>query len=209
MQQIANPSPNRGNSQIIVVAFLLFALSGGILGFAVGALTHSRQNQQAQNPNLNTAKPKQTVVAKATQAPTATPTVTIEPLGSPVMNISGDGNAAIYTLQAINKTTGALIKNDSITCQLDLIKAADGASAPKFDVNQLNAPNPTNTLLNENVAGGLNFFNTPQVQPCKQGIGYWKVALSPTLEKGTYYIVGITNWAGIHYNWSYYRITVK
>src|SRR5262249_31908455 len=56
---------------------------------------------------------------------------------------------------------------------------------------------------------GLNFdATTPQVQPCNQGQGNWKFTISSTVSPGDYFIVGLTDWQGMHYNWSWYQFRV-
>jgi hypothetical protein len=214
MQQIAKPTPDRGNSQtqtVLITALFLFALAGGIMGFAVGAFAHSRQDQQQTNttPKIQATQP---IIAKTQPSPTATITQTTEPLGGPIfaqLKKPTTTTEGIYTLQAVLESTGQPLNVDGITCRLDLIKKEDGQTAPQFKADQLKAPNDIGAPLQEEVAGFQFDGATPQVQPCKNGKGYWQVTVLPSLPKGTYFVVGITNWNGDHYNWSWGSITRK
>jgi len=209
MQHIAKPTPDRGNTQtqsVLITALFLFALAGGIMGFAVGAFAHSRQGQQQTDTNIKPTQP-----AKTQPSPTVTASQTPEPLDFPAFSeitAPTTTTSGIYTLQAKLKATGMPLYADGITCRIDLIKKEGGQRKPKFDESQLLVPNAIDAPLKEEVAG-FQFDGTPQVQPCKQGKGYWKVTVSPGLPEGTYFIVAITNWKGILYNWSFGSITRK
>src|SRR5690242_20658741 len=155
MQHIAKPTPDRGNTQIrsvLIAALFLFALAGGIMGFAVGAFTHPRQGQQQTDTNI---KPTQPAIANTQPSPTATATQIIEPLGAPgfsQITKPTTTTKGIYTLQAMSVSKAPLY-TDGITCRLDLIKKEDRQESPQFDSNQLNAPNSISAPLKEEVAG--------------------------------------------------------
>ncbi len=214
MQHIAKPNKNHsGNAQvqsIIITAITLFALAGAILGFSVGALTHrSTSNTQTSKnnkvANTNNKTKSTQAVATNTPIPTTTATVAALPLGYPSLGytipIAGTYKYT-YTLQAMNKSNQPITTN-GVTCRIWLTKANGGQ--PDVEANDIalfkNIAALQQALPNE--SAGLTFDSaTPQTQPCVNGLGKWNVNLSPTIPKGTYYIVGLTE-NGTYINWSW------
>jgi hypothetical protein len=205
MQHTANSNnKNGGNSQVqsvVIIAITLFALAGAILGFSVGALTrHPASNPQTANNSSSNTKVKKPTQAATTPTPVPSPTTTAQTLGPPVVNggptLTG---TYTYTLQAVDTANNA-IKTNGITCRLWITKSNPKTlNTSGFKV----IANLTSPVPNE-VVGGLTFDgSTPQTQPCVNGLGTWNVNFSTTLSKGTYYIVGLTDWNGTYFNWSW------
>lgn len=224
MQQSVKPQKTGGNSQyqsIIITAITLFALSGAILGFTIGAFTHPRAPQQVANNNNNdNNKPaaKPTTAVKPTATPT--PSVVSQPVGCPGMNTTSniDGITFTITLAVKNKVQGTCdpakepnMINDNVTCHIWLAKAKDDQHPviEQADENLFNKPESFATPFPSEVPNGLVFSNgASQTQMCKQGQANWSVSLSPTLAKGKYFIVGLTSW-GVFYNWSWSGLLIK
>jgi hypothetical protein len=233
MQYNAKSNKNyNGNTQIqsvIITAVALFALAGAILGFSVGALTHSHSasNSQANNNNNNATANKPTKPGIAT-TPTISPTPTALPLqlGCPLPSIGiplAGPFTNIFTLQVMDKTGNKKnkcylekekpITSNGVTCRIWLTKANSNGTPQieaddqaKFqDIAHLTKPLP------HEIENGLQFDSTtPQTQPCVNGLGKWNITLSPSLSKNHhYYIVGLTS-NGMSYNWSWsVQLTAK
>ncbi|GER89129.1 hypothetical protein KDW_32910 [Dictyobacter vulcani] len=226
MQQSAKPQKAGGNSQyqsIIITAITLFALAGAILGFAIGALNHQRTPQQvANNSNNNNNKPaaKPTTAVKPTATPT--PSVVAQPVGCPAMSTANNIDGVTFTITIVAKQkliagcpnhpeSASTIANDFVTCRIWLAKAKDDQHPviEKADTDLFNKPESFATPFPNEVPNGLVFSNgASQTQMCKQGQANWNVSLSPALEKGKYFIVGLTSW-GVFYNWSWSGLLIK
>jgi hypothetical protein len=215
MQNMAQPAPHKGNSaqSVVVTAFLLFALAGGIMGFAVGTFTHHTQPSQPQT-NTNTGpKAAKTSTPAATPSPSTTPVAVPQPLDFPLASQHPPTTANgiyTYTLTTISKATKQPVTADGITCHLALIKgnAQQGPHINQTPLSAKNAPMAIDIPQPDEVAGLIYDPSTPQTQPCKNGVGTWTFTVKPDLAPGTYYTVGITDWAGIYYNWSYGYIII-
>jgi hypothetical protein len=209
---------------IIITVISLFALCGFMAGFAFGAFvrpTGALTSPTTHNQNIP-------IIAQNTPLiPSPTAPTQPQPLGCPdveanATNMVADGQTSYEgTVQAKDKTgdQGDMcsdiaqekpIVTDGITCRLWLTKAQDTskdllkASSQLQHVDQLSNPLP------DEIQSGLLFdSSTPQVQPCKQGLGNWKFSISPTVNSGNYFIMGLTDWQGIHYNWSWYQVTIQ
>jgi hypothetical protein len=214
MQHTANSNnKNGGNSQVqsvVIIAITLFALAGAILGFSVGALTrHPASNTQTANnskPNPSSNTNVQPTQAATTPTPVPSPTATAQTLGPPLV---GGGptltGTYTYTVQAVDTANNA-IKSNGVTCRLWITKSNPKNLSPSgFKV----IANLTSPVPNE-IVGGLTFdSSTPQTQPCVNGLGTWNVNISPALSKGNYYIVGLTDWNGTYFNWSWITQSIQ
>ncbi len=216
-----------GTSQaqtIIITAISLFALSGFMVGFALGAFSRPR----GETASPNTRNHDIPIVSQnALTTPSPTPQPQLQSLGCPdveanMPHMVADGQTSYEaTVQAKDKTGNqgntcsdiALEKPiviDGITCRLWLTKAQDPSKDLISDLSQLQHIEQLNNPLPDEIQSGLLFDpSTPQVQPCKQGQGSWKFTISPTVQSGHYFIVGLTDWQGTHYNWSWYTVTIK
>ncbi len=214
---INSQAGSNGTSQtrsIILIAVALFALSGLVVGFAVGAFTHPQTHNIFINNNNNTNK--STAQHTPTPASTKASTVPAQPLGCPIVTPQApDQNGVVMiTVKAMNKLAGGQclpnaetpITASGITCRIWVVQAT--GNAPNVDGNDFRHISRLYTPVDHEVQNSLNFDpTTPQTQPCKQGMGTWKITISSTLNKGQYFMVGLTDWNGTFYNWSWYRFT--
>ena len=204
---------------VTVIAVILFALSGLITGFAFGAFVHFGP-AKTSNANRNTTT---IVQKKGGTTPTATKAVqTILPLGWPAITPSAyteiaDGTTTYTTTaqvtdQSKGKTVGKPIYAAGITFKIWLTKEADKTSDALIANNYAllkNINNIQNTFPRE-VQGGLVFTATPQTQMSNaQGQVTWNYTVAQSVDPGTYYLMVLTDWNGIHFNWSWQIITIK
>lgn len=203
-------SPTR---TIAVIAMLLFALSGLLSGFAVGAFIRPKITA-FNNFGLGGTTVEQ-------RNGTSTPTTSTKPklLGFPVIDqvttVERADGSTTYTFsahavdQSIDKGHGYAIHASGITCKLWLMKQSDSPA----DIPQSNFQS-VDTISNPvpgEISGALNFDTaTPQTQPCNaDGQGTWRYQISSSIDAGRYYLVVLTDWAGKHYNWSWIGIKIK
>jgi hypothetical protein len=80
----------------------------------------------------------------------------------------------------------------------------------KKDTNQLQHPNTFDQPFPNEIPGALIFdpATINETQSCVQGAAQWKFTLSPSVPKGDYFLVGLTDWQGKSYNWAWQQITV-
>src|SRR5581483_11554 len=217
-QMISRPNPG-GSTRlhtIIITAITLFALTGFIAGFGVGALARPAK----QTPIA--AQPTTAPIASQKTTPTPAPATQAMPLGCPdiqqaTLSEVADGTTT-YTVsaQAKDKSTGhgcdqnnKPITAQGITCRLWLIKGSIDPQDLSFNDNPANVNNLTNPFQHE-VTGVLQFDNTtPQVEPCNQGVGTWKYTISPSVNKGIYWLFVATDWNGRFYNWSWDQVIIR
>jgi hypothetical protein len=246
MQQLVSPPgptlrPNtlpdnkrRSRSQTIVfTAFTLFALSGLLIGFAVGAFIHSRQPGQ---PGIDNTGSTSGVVQGKT--PQAAPTVDILALGGigcphlrgntfNFIEIADGKTSNTVSIQAqINGagvcqfTTEKPLHTPGITCKLWLIQRVPDRQILQFPkegaklshVEMLSSP-LTGTIQHTDFPEiqGLHFDSaTLQTQLCNdQGQARWNYTVSPSVAPGEYDLVALTDWQGKSLDWSWFHITVK
>ena len=216
----------RGTTQgqtIIIITITLFAISGLVTGFAYGMFTRSTgktQQPTTQSHDVSVVS-QQTPLTPSPISQTQSP-----PLGCPdveanVYQMIADGQTPYQaTIQAKDKTGNpgnsctniALEKPlaiDGLTCKIWLTKAQDPSADLSHAASQLQHLDQLSATFPGEITPGLTFDpSTPQVQPCKQGQGSWKFTISPTVTPGDYYIVGLTDWQGTHYDWSWYQFRV-
>ncbi|HLG63381.1 MAG TPA: hypothetical protein VKY19_15695 [Ktedonosporobacter sp.] len=240
MHQVASrPQPNQQSAgggatpqAILVIAIMMFALSGLLIGFAVGAFV------RPASPRANL--PKQSGATLPAHSPTATqpPAIQPVPLGCPeIENTSSAYTLAAqlangtttYTLsaQAKDKSVGTCSPNNKpvaspgILCKLWLTTRIPDKQIllfPKEDARlkrgDLTAP-LTGTIQNTDYAEvpGLQFTDPtmPQSQQCDaQGHGSWKYTIAPTVPPGDYDLVVMTDWStGRYFNWTWVNVTIK
>jgi hypothetical protein len=198
---------------------VLFALAGLMSGFAFGAFTHKRPTASVPPPPRGTVP-----ITQQQSTPTAT-TATNEPpviLGIPqftplpnTLQIADGQTPYTVTIQVLDKKRQPL-QRPNITCKLWLVqRIPDGQKlnlTGKKDIASIQGPIPgqvQNQPYNE--VPGLTFNqNTPQVQSCNaQGQATWNYTVAPTIAQGDYDLVILTDWKGIHYNWSWVNVTIK
>ncbi len=225
MQQVtsrpqANPNSgpaNGGNSRstiIVVLALLLFALSGLLTGFATGAFTRPKHIQTVL---VNKIKPSPTTIVVQTQTPnpnaTAAPEVT--KLGIPYITQityleTADGTTN-YTLSAypINQTPGTQIHVGDITCKIWLTKDKNAKSTLLASQDKLRSIDTVSGILPTEMAQALTFNSTPQTQLCSaNGATTWTYTVSPNVDPGKYFLMVLADWKGNVYNWTARQIIV-
>ena len=230
MQTLTRPnySPvtksNPGDSQAVrvaVLAFILFALSGLIIGFAFGAFVHFSPAKTANSTTNIT-----TIQQKTGNTPVVTKKVHVVPLGFPSLQsytyseVAGGTTVYSATLQATDKSKGNSWGNpvhaSGITCKLWLVHhfAKGALNIPLSALQNIQSlQNPITGQVNGRAypeVSALNFDGTSQTQTCNaNGQATWKYTVSQSVKAGNYYLVALTDWNGQAFNWSWYDITIK
>jgi hypothetical protein len=212
---ISKSEPTRSGTpqvqSIIIAAIILFALSGLMVGFTVGAFVRPAK-QPTNNPNqANLATTTSTTIASPTAA-----TTTFIPLGFPNLTISPSDGTQTYsvTIQAVDKNdANKLITADGITCRIWLVPQGDDpkhAPGTQLTNDLLQHPENFNQPFPQEVQNALIFnpSTITETQPCVQGSAKWTFTISPSVPKGDYFLVGLTDWQGKNYNWRWVEIKV-
>ncbi len=228
MQQVtsrpqANPnigSTNGGNSRstiIVVLALLLFALSGLMTGFATGAFTRPKQTPQTQTNKSKPAAPPTAATHQQTPITNATATPEVTKLGLPYItqntySETADG-ATNYTLSAypIDSVHGTQIHVGDITCKIWLTKDENATGTLLASQDKLRSLDTVSGVLPTEMAQALTFINTtPQTQLCSaNGATSWTYTVSPNVDPGKYFLMVLADWKGNVYNWTARQIIVK
>jgi hypothetical protein len=233
MQQAAKPhTNNHGTTQVqsvMITAITLFALSGLMVGFAVGAFTHPRQTTQA---NKNNSMSAPVIDRKPTPTKTTTVDIATVRIGCPILGANSysamqipDGTTD-YTVstqivdKSIDNTTpcgkGKNLAVPDLTCKIWLVKKETDVSRLNENISKLpddekqavwnfQAPFP------KEEQGALQVDNgSTTAIPCNQtgGLTVWHYKLSPTIDEGHYFLAVIANWHGTFSNWTWVPITV-
>lgn len=219
MQTVSSQYPNNVNLQtrkVAVTAILLFALSGLISGFAVGAFVHPKSRTGTGNGTTGSVK---TPIVHATRTTVPTTTAEYVNLGLPVIS-QGDysyfqiaNGSTNYTISALilnkNKTS---IQASDVTCKLWLTKEGDVNSILRADqyallrtIDTIQQPFP------KEVVGAFNYIApSQQTQPCAPtGKTSWSYTMSQSVDPGTYSLVVLADWKGKSFNWSWVQIVIK
>jgi hypothetical protein len=219
---------------IIIAAITLFALSGLLIGFAVGVLNRPKQTQ-ATLPNSKGITP----IATQQASPTTSPAVAPIELGCPYVGpyTVNEASGVTYTLTSYardNSSKSTCSSNNKpihvagITFKLWLIQRLpdhkgitfNSVLTPKQLLNTISTPLTGKTL---DLATGkpmdpdisevqlLTFDSTTlQVQQSNtSGQVTWKYTISPSTPNGDYDLVILSDWNGQYYNWSWADIEVK
>ena len=221
MQTVSRQHPNHVHQQtrkIAIVAILLFALSGLISGFAVGAFVHPKAQTGTGTGTDNTSS-KTTPVAHATQ--TTVPTTTVEHINLD-LPVIGQGDYAYFQIangstnytfsaQIINKDKNPTQAQD-VTCKLWLTKDGDVNSILRADnyallrsVDTFQQPFPKEDV------GAFNYIApSQQIRPCAPtGKTSWTYTIPQSVAPGTYNLVVLADWKGKSFNWSWVNIIIK
>jgi hypothetical protein len=212
MQTLSRPNSTDGLSPqahtVAIVAILLFAFSGLLSGFAVGAFIRVQPSSPSR-PNFGA-----TSVVQKGQTPTTVPTRNPVKLGWPVVDEYKSSEVAdghtIYTVSAyavdrsIDKGHGKQIHATGITCVFWLTK---DQKSPEKNLSPINA---VNNQMDGELAGALHFDSaTPRVQSCNaNGSGTWRYTIDPSVPPGDYYLAVVTDWNALYYNWSWREIHI-
>jgi len=218
MQTLSSQPPNHISQQtrkIAVFAVLLFALSGLISGFAVGAFTHSKPHGSGTTKSVNTGT---TPVTQSTKGSVSTAPENVN-LDLPVINqadfsyfqVANGSTSYTFSTLIINKSKNPIQVSD-VTCKLWLTKDADVNSILRADNYAL--PRSFDTIQQsfpKEVVGAFTFTApTQQTQPCTpKGKTTWSYTISPTIDPGIYYAVVLADWKGKSFDWSWVAIRIK
>lgn len=193
---------------VAMLAIFLFAFAGLISGFAIGAFVRPNQSQHANNTTTVINPPTQ----KKTQSTTPTTYTRPELLGEPDIDqvqYSQEANGTTtynFAAHAIDKQ-GQAIHKDGITCKIWLTH--DGNVNSSMSTSRLRAISTIDQPFPREAANALIFDSaTAQTQLCVSGVGNWNYKLSSTLKSGTYYLVILMDWGGVHYNWKWVQVTI-
>ena len=193
MQTLSGQSP-KGLSQqsrkIAVLAVLLFALSGLISGFAVGAFVRPRIGTGTTTTGSGTTPGAQ---SSTTSQSTENISLDFPAIGDfSYSEVANGCTRYVFTAQILDKKSKNPIQASDVMCKLWLTKngdinkvlLADDAAIPRA-IDQIQQPFP------HEVANGLNFISpSQQAQPCTpDGKTTWSYTVSPSVNPGTYYLV--------------------
>ena len=221
-------STNQASSQsysVAIVAVILFALSGLISGFAIGAFIHPPKSTVT---DPNTAGKTPPIAEQSPVSTRVTHTVKTVPLGWPVIEYFNnteiaDGSTS-YTFsaypvdQSVDSGHGNQVYAPGITCKVWLIQRIPGASHLSLPIPTLQdiatIQNPLAGTAKEQqyaeISGLLFDASTPQTHMCNaRGLTSWKYQIAPTVASGKYNLVVLTDWDGKRFNWSWTDIVIK
>jgi hypothetical protein len=202
---------------VVFIALGLFALSGLISGFAIGAFVRPHKSQQM------TTAPHTLTPIIAAQTPTPTPTLHSQQpqkLGWPVIqqrpnDIEVADSSTTYTLsiqavdQSIDKAHGQPVHAATISCKIWLTK--DGNVSANMPQDRLDSVATLADPFPKEEQNALQFFaaTTSQTQfTDSQGQATWNYKLPTTLAPGKYFLVVLTDWKGLFANWIWIEIRV-
>lgn len=227
MQQAASrqPNPNFGannksNSRstiIIILALLLFALSGLMTGFATGAFTRPKPTQHPQGNKGTKGALLATATPQQTSSPSTTSTPQVVKLGIPFVQEltskeKADGTTN-YTVTAypVDKEHQSQVHFPDITCKLWLTKDKNATETLLAAPDKLTSLDTVSQVLPTEMDKALMFVgSTSQTQPCNaNGLTTWTYTVSSTVKSGMYFIMVLTDWKGKAYNWRALEISVK
>jgi hypothetical protein len=221
MQTVSSQYPNNANQQtrkVALIAILLFALSGLISGFAVGAFVQPRAHT-GSGTGTGTTGSRTKPIAHATPSQGTTAVSENVNLDDPLIK-QGDysyfqiaNGSTSYTLSALilnkNKTP---IQASDVSCRLWLTKDGDVNSILGADHYAI--PRSIGTFQQpfpKEAVGALNFIApSQQVQFCApNGKTTWTYTISPSIDPGTYYLVTLASWRGKSFSWYWLAIMIK
>jgi hypothetical protein len=218
MQTLSSQPPNHISQQtrkIAVFAVLLFALSGLISGFAVGAFMHSKPRGTATTPPSSGTTP----VTQITR--TTNPSMHPVKMGDPVVtqiNYSqkADGST-LYTFTthavdtSIDRHHGKQIYVSGITCKLWLQRLpGTDSNIVDLPIERLRKMDIQQPLTGDEILDALIFSpGVSQIQSTdSNGQVTWNYQVSPSVNPGQYYLVVLMDWQGQYSNWSWRYVTI-
>src|SRR6266700_4085806 len=223
-QMVSQPRPdmtpgqpaNTRKQSLLITGITLFALSGLLVGFAVGAITRPQHKQPTSTLSVSPVANQQSQSA----SPQAPKTTQVLPLGYPVItHISSPELADVatgYTFtahpvdQSIDKGHGKPVQASDITCKIWLTKAENVTATLQDAGDRLRNVNSLSQPLPKETENALVFTGGNQTQNCStNGDTTWKYQVAQSVAPGVYNMVVLTDWAGQRYNWSWVRIKVN
>jgi len=208
-------SSGRLKVTIIVFAIFLFALSGLMMGLAVGAFSRHQSNLTPQQSNVAQQKGQTTPTQSANVAQRGIAC----PIFTPTFSEMADSATGYQLSATIEDTTisrnannncgeGNLLKVSGITCKLWVTNNSDALKNLTNNYFQP-ATNMQNAFPDE-ILGAVTFTSGQRVQDCSPtGVTTWSYKLSPTLKTGNYFLAVAADWQGQSWNWSWREIAVK
>ncbi len=210
---------------IAIVAVILFALSGLISGFSIGAFIHLPKSSPA-GPNTSGTTPP---IAAHSPVTTRSPhTIKEVPLGWPVIAYFNsiefaNGNtpftfSAYPVDQSVNAGHGKEVFASGITCKVWLIQHIPESAHLSLPIPTLQNISAIQSPITGTAKGqqyaeipGLLFdASTPQIHTCNpRGATNWKYQIATTVAPGKYNLVVLTDWDGKRFNWSWADIVIK
>jgi hypothetical protein len=221
MQTASSQHPNNFNQQtrkIAIIAILLFALSGLISGFAVGAFVHPKA-ETGTGAGTGATDSGTTPIAHLTRTPVSTTTAEHINLDLPVISqgdysyfqIANGSTNYTFSAQIINKDKNATQAPD-VTCKLWLTKEKDVNSILRADqYSLLRSIDTIQQPFPKEVVGAFNYIApAQQTQPCAPtGKTSWNYTISQSVDPGKYSLVVLADWKGKSFNWSWVQIVIK
>jgi len=228
MQQAASRSQPNSNSRatgnsrstlIVILALLLFALSGLMTGFATGAFTRPKQAVQQANKNTKRVAPTTAVVPQQTPSPSTTSTPQVIKLGWPSIQkiafVEKADGATSYTLsafpvdQSIDSGHGQQVHASDITCKIWLTKDSHANETLRNSSDKLKSIDSVRGVLPTEMEHAIVFSTTPQTQMCSaNGSTTWTYTVATNVDPGKYYLMVLADWKGTVFNWTAQEITI-
>ena len=225
MQTASRQHPNALGQQsrkIAVIAILLFAFSGLISGFAVGAFVRPKFSTGTTSHTGSGITPVVQITKSTSSNTQPHPVEFSYPRIDYFDNVEkADGNT-FYTFSAhlsnVVNNNGLPVRATDLTCKLWLIQRIPDQTILELDSNVLKDTNAIQNPLTGTANGhtfpevpGLNFGSSaPQIHSCTTyDQATWKYQLSTSVLPGDYDLVALFDWQGIHYNWSWANIQIK
>src|SRR5437762_1738276 len=192
---------------IIIIAITLFAFSGLMVGFTVGAFAHFTK-PPTTGTNQTNAVNRTTPTPIPTPSPTTPLFIRLGPPALTAPNPTNQNGTLVYSesIQAKDKADQAKpVTADGITCRIWLVPGdANVTDDLNHDLDQLQHLENFNQPFPREIQNALTLDpSTPsETQPCVQGSAKWKFTISTSVPKGDYFLVGLTDWQGKSYNWT-------
>ncbi|MGZ3609111.1 MAG: hypothetical protein ACXWPS_03345 [Ktedonobacteraceae bacterium] len=204
--------------KIAIVAIILFALSGLISGFAVGAFVHPKAQTGSGTGTSSNTGSKSTPNTQVTHSPVTT----LQPIrmGDPVVteiSTFQKANAStpyIFTAHAvdtsIDKHHGKQIYASGITCKLWLQHLPQG-NFVDLSIDRLRKMDIQEPLTGDEIPGALIFApGVSQIQTTNSnGQVSWNYTVATSVEPGNYYLVVLMDWQGKYSNWSWRYVVIS
>ena len=207
MQTLSNQRSNGLSPQtrrIAVFAIILFAMSGLISGFAMGAFVRPKIGGLNNNGNNSASITQQKT---ANPGPVVRPQKMYYPKVDHYSHIEHADGQTLYLFSAhATDVNGNPLHAAGITCKLWLTK---DQILPEH--NEWSPVGALSNSIGGEIPGSLIFASsTSQTQQCdSNGQATWKYQVTQTVDPGTYYLAVVTDWAGVHFNIWWQEVEIK
>jgi len=204
--------------KVAIVAIILFALSGLISGFAVGAFVHPKTQTGSRTGTSSNTGTNSTPNTQVTHSPVTS----IHPIrmGDPVVTEISTFQKAnanspyIITAHAvdtsIDKHHGKQIYASGISCKVWLQHIPQG-NFVDLSIGRLSKMDIQESLTSDEIPGALIFApGMSQIQTTNpNGQVSWNYTVAPSVEQGQYYMVVLMDWQGQYSNWSWRYVSIS